>query len=381
VRALVLLSLCGCAAESFPEDFGIPDLTGYDAPVLDLTPVEAGPPDLSLRPINVVYVSGYSAQIARFLLDSSTGMLTAMGTTPVSGNPSFLAVDPVGRQLYAVDEASPGLVRAFSIDQRTGALTPLGATVASGGNGPAHLSVDPLGRWLLVANYGDGTVTVIRLNPDGSLGAQSDNKLAGANAHQILADENDMHVFVPCKGADYTAQYLFDAFSGKLTPNGPATAPASAPGAGPRHLALRPGFAWLIEENSSTMTAYTRDNFGRLTFLQSLSTVPTGTSGNAAAEVVLSGNFLYGSNRGHDSIVQFSLDATGRMTQVGFTKTGGKTPRSFTIFDRWLLVANQDSNEVRVMSLDPLSGVPTLTSVQVAVPTPAFVGVVSLSGT
>jgi 6-phosphogluconolactonase len=232
--------------------------------------------------------------------------------------------------------------------------------------------VDPQGKWLLVANYGDGKVATIALGSDGSLGTQSDNKLAGTNAHQILADEGDAHVFVPCKGSDFVAQYLFDANTGKLTPNGPATVATTA-GAGPRHLALRPGFAWLIAENLSTMTAYTRDGAGRLTFLQSLPTVPAGTTGNTGAEVQLSGSFLYGSNRGHDSIVEYSLDVNGRMTQVGFTKTGGKTPRHFSIAGKWLLVANQDSDEVRVLSLDATTGVPSMTTVLVSVPKPSFV--------
>jgi 6-phosphogluconolactonase len=361
----------------------MPDLSASDGALPDLTaaPVaELGPPDLAAPAPAMVYVSGYSAQIARFRLDRVTGTLTSLGTTPVSGSPSFLAFDPARRHLYALDETANGLVRAFTIDPQSGALSALGAAVSSGGNGPAHLSVDPQGKWLLVANYGDGKVTTIALNSDGSLGVQSDNKLAGDNAHQILADESDTHVFVPCKGSDYIAQYLFDASNGKLTPNGPATVAGSAAGSGPRHLALRPGFAWLIEENSSTMTAYTRDASGRLTFLQSLSTVPAGTMGNTGAEVVLSGSHLYGSNRGQDTIVQFNLGSDGRMTQVGFTKTGGQKPRSFAIdpSGRWLLVANQDSNEVRVMSLDASTGVPTLTTVQVAAPSPAFVGVVLL---
>jgi 6-phosphogluconolactonase len=384
---LGLLGLLGIAAAActevpFADDFAV---EGLDAGQPDLTPQsrELGPPDLAAPPPQIVYVSGYSPQIARFLFNPATGGLSSLGTTPVSGNPSFLAVDPARRHLYALDESTPGLVRAFTIDGMTGALTPLGATVASGGNGPAHLSVDPSGKWLLVANYGDGKVAVITLLGDGSLGLESDNKTPGMNAHEILADEPGTHVFVPCKGSDYTAQYLFDAVAGKLVPNGPATAAASMVGAGPRHMAMRPGFAWIIEENTSTMAAYTRDTNGRLVFLHALPTVPAGTMNNTAAEVVLSGTHLYGSNRGHDSIVQFDVAADGHISTVGYTKTGGKTPRSFTVDSsgKWLLVANQDTNEVRVLSLDPLTGVPTLTTTMVTAPSPAFVGIVTLPGT
>jgi 6-phosphogluconolactonase len=376
VRALALAcALVGCAEQPFVPDFSA---EGQDASELDLTrpPEEMGDgaPPLS----QVVYVGGYSSQIERFRFQPSTGALTSLGVTPVSGNPSFLAVDAARRHLYAVDESMNGLVRAFSIDGATGDLAPLGAAVSSGGQGPAHLSLHPSGKWLLVANYTDGKVAVIVLNSDGSLGVQSDNKLAGQNAHQILADESGAHVFVPCLGSDYVAQYLFN--SGQLVPNGPATV-AVAMGAGPRHLALAPGFAWLISEKNSTMIAYTRDSGGRLTFLQSLPTVPTGVMNNTAAEVVVNNNHLYGSNRGDDSLVEFSLSG-GNMSTVGYTKSGGKTPRSFTIdpSGRWLLVANQDSNEVRVFSLDAASGVPTMTSVQVTAPKPSFVGVVTLPG-
>jgi 6-phosphogluconolactonase len=341
-------------------------------------------PDLRPPPVPVVYVSGYSPQIARFDFDPATGKLTNSTTTTVSGNPSFLAVDPARRHLYALDESTNGLVRAFDVDGRTGALAARGIAVSSGGNGPAHLSVDPLGKWVLVANYGDGKVTVLPIESDGSLGPYTDNRMAGMNAHEMLADESDTHVFVPCLGSDYIAQYLFDATQGRLTANAPATAMSPSAMAGPRHLALTPGFAYVIEETDSKITAYTRDAQGKLLFLQSQSTLAAGTTGtNTAAEIAVHGRFLYGSNRGDDSIVQFSLGADGHMTFVGVTKTLGKTPRHFSVdpSGRWLLVANQDSNEVRVFSLDPTTGVPTATTIQVTVPKPSFVAAYSLPGT
>jgi 6-phosphogluconolactonase len=384
VRACALLVLL---ASGCPEDLVDPgpdfsaillDLGGIDlTPNTDLRPP---PPDLTPPPKLMVYVSGYSPQIAWFELNRDTGALTARGTLPVAGSPSWLAVHPDRRHLYAVDEAQVGLVRAFSIDAQ-GALSALGVAASSGGDGPAHASVDPQGKWLLVANYGDGKISVLKLNSDGSIGTPIQTRTAGDNAHQILADETSTHVFVPCKGGNFVAQYTFDPAMGMLLPNAPATVNASEAGAGPRHMILRGGFAYVIEENLSKMTAYTRDAQGRLLFLQSLSTVPPNFAGNnTGAEIVSSGSYLYGSNRGHDSIVQYTLGSDGRMTPVGYTKTGGQTPRSFTVdpTGRWLLAAGQDSDDVRVLSLDPQSGVPTQTTVQVSVPNPTFVGVVEL---
>lgn len=387
-RALGLLAVClaGCgdpgpgAAEDLLGDASaLPSDGGDGAVAADLAPP---PPDLAKPGVPYVYVSGNTTSISRFSLDPMTGVLTPAGTTPISGNPSFLAVDPAQKRLFAAKE-SGNLVAAFTIDQATGALTGLGADVSSGGNGPAHLSVDKSGAWVLVANYGDGAVRVIPITATG-LGMPSDTRNAGANAHQILTDATNAFAFVPCKGASYTAQYTFNVQTGVLAANPVATV-GTPSGAGPRHLAFHPNglYAYVIMELSSRMHAYTVDTAaGRLTDVQDLSTLPAPMGGNTGAEVVVhpSGRFLYGSNRGHDSIVIYALSTTGRMTLVGHQPTGGQTPRSFTVdpTGKWLLVANQGSNEVRIFAIDPTAGTLTPAASPVAATNPAFVGLVTL---
>ncbi len=286
--------------------------------------------------------------------------------------------------LYAVNEQTAGQVASFAIDQASGALTHLN-DVSSGGNGPAHVSVDHSGKWVMAANYGDGTIGVWPVQPDGSLGAPSDTRAAGANAHQIVASLSNLVVFVPCLGAGYVAQFTFDASSGKLTPN-PVPHVTTPAGAGPRHLAFHPNgtIAYLIAETNSTISAYHLDGAGQLTSMQTVSTLPpvfTGT--NTAAEIWVhpSGKFLYGSNRGDDSIAIFTLDAAGMMTAKAFPKSGGQNPRDFTLdpTGQWLLVANQGSGSLDVFRIDATTGLLT-PSGSVTVSMPSFVGVVTLPG-
>jgi 6-phosphogluconolactonase len=320
----------------------------------------------------VAYTGGYSSMITWFSVDVATGALSLSGSIAALGaSPSFLAHNEAMTNLYAVDENSTGRVGAYAIDPATGALAFLDA-VSSGGNGPAFLSVDGTGKFVLVANYGDGTVAVLPVGTGGRVGAASDKQTAGAEAHMIVADPSNHFVFVPCKGADYVAQFVFDAVAGTLTPNAAAHV-STAAGAGPRHLAFHPNgrFAYLINETNSTMTPYALDSAaGTLTAIEAPhSTVPASFAGtNTAAEVWVhpSGRWVLGSNRGDDSIVVFSIaPSTGKMTLVGFTKVGGQTPRDFS-FDpagNWLYAADQDSGlvvpfrfDVDQGSLSPLGG-------------------------
>ena len=334
----------------------------------------------------VAYASGYGPNIALYSVDPVTGALGSKGTVAAFGaNPSFLAVNRGVTNLYAIDENATGRVGAYAIDGATGALAFLNA-VSSGGNGPAHVSVDATQAHVFVANYGDGAVAVLPVIAGGKLGAATDTKTVGANAHMIVADPSNQYVFVPCKGADYIAQFLFDATAGKLTPNATAHV-ATAAGAGPRHLAFHPGgkLAYLINENNSTMTAFSLDGAtGRLAPIETQSTLPAGFAGaNTGAEVWVhpSGAFVYGSNRGHDSVVVFAIDAvTGKMTLKGHTKTGGTTPRDFTIdpTGAFLFAANQGSNTIVPFKIDAVLGTLTTTASSVSVTSPSFVGVVRL---
>ena len=335
----------------------------------------------------IAYASGYGPDIQWLGVDALTGGLTPAASLASFGSaPSFLAVDGTGRHLYAVDESTPGRVGAYAIDPSSGALTFQGA-VSSGGDGPPFVSVDPQGRWVLVANYTNGTVAVLPIQADGSLGAAVDTKTVGAEAHMIVADPTDRFVFVPCKGADYVAQFLFDASTGKLTPNAVPHLTTAA-GAGPRHLAFHPDgkIAYLIDETASTMTALALDTAaGTLTANQTVSTLPagfTGTSTGAEVHTHPSGQWLFGSNRGDDSIVVFALDASGQMTQKGFAKTGGTTPRDFTLdpTGSYLYAANEGTGDVVAFAFDATTGTLTklTTGSPVTVPAASFVGIAAL---
>lgn len=337
-----------------------------------------------------VYVGSYANAIHVFELDRDTGALTARGA-PVSAppSPSFLAVAPDARHLFAVNEADnvdgtgSGAVSAFSVDAGTGALTFLNR-VSSQGAGPAHVSTDRSGRFVFVANYNGGSVAVFPVSDDGRLGAAVDTEAhgGGAQSHAVVVDPSNRYLFVPNKGLSNVAQYRFDATTGALTPGSPA-ALALPSGAGSRHLAFHPSlpYAYLINELDDTLSALAFDAAaGTLSVLQTLSTLPDGVDGgdNSGAEVQVapSGSFVYGSNRGHDSIVIYSVDAaTGRLTLVGHQPTGGSTPRSFHIeaSGEYMLVANQSSNEVVTFRVDRATGgLSELGAVDV--PSPAFVG-------
>jgi 6-phosphogluconolactonase len=341
-----------------------------------------------------VYVGSYENAIYVYALNLDSGVLTQQGG-PVSAapSPSFLAFAPDRRHLYAVNEANDidgsgaGAVSAFEIDPGTGALTFLNRS-SSGGPGPAHLTVDATGKYLLVANYVGGNVSVLSLEPAGGLRARVGGveQGSGAETHQVVFDAQNRFVFVPNKGESNVAQYVFDARNGSLTPNAVAILQLPA-GSGTRHLAFHPTlpFAYIINEldDSVAVAAFDRDA-GRLGIVQTSSTLPLGVDGaqNTCAEIQVapSGRFVYGSNRGHDSIAIFSVDAsTGRLTSIGHRASGGETPRSFHLEQsgRILLVANQGSDAVVSFRVDEMTG-SFEELARVTVPAPAFVQVVSL---
>jgi len=338
--------------------------------------------DLALTGTPYVYVSGYSTTIGRYLLDETTGALTAQGTTTATGSPSFLAVDPARRHLYAVDETN-SKVEAFAIDGATGSLTHVGTDAASGGSGPAHLTVDATGKWVLVANYGSGDVGILPIAADGSVAAGT-SLHAGTNAHEVVIDAGLGAAWVPCLSSQYVAQYSWDAATGKLTALAGGAATVMTPaGAGPRHLARHPTLqvAYLIEETDSMIAAYGVGANGALTLLQRMTSRASGATGpNTGAEVAVhpSGKWVYASNRGDDDVGVWSVGTDGKLTAVAHTKTGGTTPRMFSLdaTGKWLLVANQGSGDVRVFAVDPTAGTLTAVGTPVAATMPSWVGVV-----
>jgi 6-phosphogluconolactonase len=339
-------------------------------------------------------VGSYDNAIHVFTVDVDTGAFTPQGArVDAPPSPSFLAFAPDALHLYAVNEGDDvggtgaGAVSAFAIDPASGGLSFINR-VSSGGEGPAHVLVDASGRFVLVANYNGGNFSVLSIEAGGGLGA----RLAGAEhgdgarAHQVVLDPSNRFLFVPNKGRSDVSQYRFDAQTGSITPSMPAELDL-APGAGSRHLAFHPTLplAYVINELDDTVTAASfAESSGTLTAIQTVSTLPDGANGgqNTGAEIQVapSGRFVYGSNRGHDSIVIYSVDAsTGRLALVGHQETGGDTPRSFHVdpSGRLLLVANQGSDEVVSFRVDADTG--RLTQLErTSVPSPAFVGVLYL---
>jgi 6-phosphogluconolactonase len=343
------------------------------------------------------YTGKESKGIYRFDFDPARGQLSGRALAAEVTNPSFLAVHPNQRFLYAVGELGNfagkkgGAVSAFAIDPKTGDLKLLNQQ-SSVGAGPCHLVVDKEGKAVLAANYSGGSVCVLPIAADGSLGEASafmQHKGSSVNkqrqeaphAHSVNLDPANRFAFVADLGLDRVLIYRFDAAKGTLQPNDPP-AVAVAAGAGPRHFAFHPNgkFAYVINELDSTVTALAYDaDRGALKPLQTVSTLPEGgAKGNSTAEVVVhpSGKFVYGSNRGHNSIAVFTVDpATGKLTPAGHQGEGIKTPRNFVIdpTGQFLVVANQGSGSLVVFRIDPATGALTPTGSRVEVPAPVCV--------
>jgi 6-phosphogluconolactonase len=333
----------------------------------------------------LVYVSGYGPDIICYSLDAAAGALSEISRSPGGTNPSFLAWSPSRANLYACNEGGAlGKVVSFAIAPADGALKRLGEG-SSGGSGPCHVSVHPGGKWVYAANYGSGHVAVLPVGADGGLSDPIDVQLAGKNAHMAITDKAGKFLFVPCLGSDHIAVYRIDATSGKLSPNSQATVPL-AKGAGPRHLAFAPDErrAYVINELNATLTSFAFDAAtGVFSAPATVSTLPAGFSGkNSCAHVVVSpdGASLYGSNRGHDSLVICRIDpASGALTVAGHETGGGeiKTPRNFTLdpSGTLALVASQGSDLVTVFRVDAATGKLKRLGSQKVGPKPSFVGV------
>jgi len=327
------------------------------------------------------YTSGKSEGIYLYRLNLSSGELKHISTTKGVKDPSFLALAPSRRYLYAVNEVEEfagkksGAVSAFAVDQRTGALRLLNQQPSLGG-APCYVVVDQTGRFVLVANYAGGNVAVLPINSDGSLGEATDVKQdlgssinaerqEGPHAHCIVLDPANRFAYGCDLGTDKIMIFRFDdARRGKLIPS-PTPSVQAKPGAGPRHLTFHPGgrYAYVINELHATVTAFAHDQIrGNLKEVQTVPTLPkdfTGADTGADIHVSPNGRFLYCSNRGHDSIAAFKIDPrNGELTFIAHEPTGGKTPRNFAIdpTGAFLLVANQNSDNIVIFRLDPKTG-------------------------
>jgi len=357
----------------------------------------------------LVFVGTYTTKtqskgIYEYEFDADTGKLTPKGLAAETRDPSWVAVHPSGKFLYAANEAGKvSSVSAFSVDKKSGKLTLLNQMPALGED-PCYISLDRTGKYVFVANYTSGNIVVFPLGTEGKLGAATANvrdegKLGpnkerqdGPHAHWIEATAHNHFVYVADLGLDRVLIYKFDAAKGSLAPGAPqpsketpdrvaALDPFSAtlnPGAGPRHAAFGPDgrFMYVLGELQSTVTVFAND--GRETYrsVQQTSTLPKGFTGrNDAAEVTThpNGKFLYTSNRGQDSIAIFAIDpAKGTLTFVAHVPTGGKEPRHFAIdpSGKYLLAENQLSNNIVVFKIDPVTGGLTPTGEVVEIPSP-----------
>ncbi len=342
------------------------------------------------------YTGGESRGIYAFDFDASTGKAGAARLVAEVENPSFLALHPNGRFLYAVNEGSAfrgtalGAVSAYRI-QPDGSLALLNQ-MASGGGAPCHLEVDATGRCLLAANYSGGNVAVFQLSSEGSIERRTDlvqhlgssshpRRQRRPHAHSIRLDRNNRYAAVADLGVDKVYVYPFNPATGRLDLSR-AGAVSLPPGAGPRHLAFHPNgrLAFVNNELHSSLTSLRFEpEKGRLEKLETQSTLPesyTGSNSTAEVQTHPNGQFVYVSNRGHDSIAVFGIEAaSGRLTPIEREPVQGRTPRHFGIEPRgqFLFAANQKSDSIVIFRVNATTGELEPTSSKVPAPTPVCI--------
>ena len=330
------------------------------------------------------YTRGASKGIYAARFDEKTGKLTSLGLAAETSNPSFLAVHPNQRFLYAANENPQGTVSAFAIEPATAHLKLLN-TVSSKGSGPCHVELDRAGQFLFAANYNSGSVTVFPVRENGTLGEASKSvqhsgsganpqRQEGPHAHSANVAPDNRFVLVLDLGLDQIMAYSRQLNIGATT--------IMNPGSGPRHMAFRADgkFAYVLSELTATVTAFRYDGrTGSLDELQTISTLPANYTGpKSGAEIAIhpSGRFLYASNRGHDSIAIFRVDPEkGTLSATGHVPTQGKTPRNFAIdpSGAFLLAANQDSGSIVEFRIDQKTGALAPTGAALAVPFPVSI--------
>jgi 6-phosphogluconolactonase len=313
-------------------------------------------------------------------LNADTGEITALDVAAEVDNPAFLALSPDRRFLYAVSEVSvpgtsgppTGYVYAFAVDGGTGRLTLLNRA-SSGGAGPCHLEASPSGAMLAVANYGAGSVAALPIHADGSLGeaisilrhegrGPHPERQREPHAHCINFSPDGRFAFAADLGVDRVFIYAVDPAERALRPHSIASVNIAA-GAGPRHFAMHPrgSHAYVINELGNSITAFEYDGAGSFRQIQTISTLPDGFAApSTTAEIVVhpTGKFVYGSNRGHDTIAVYRVEIDGRLALVEHASTGGQSPRCFGIdpSGRWLIAANQNSDNLAAFRIDLKSG-------------------------
>ncbi|HUF09010.1 MAG TPA: lactonase family protein [Rhodothermales bacterium] len=369
-------------------------MAGYSGtPLFQKLGIKAG----NVRVYVGTYTRGRSKGIYLLDLDLETGALRSRGLAAKSDSPSFLAVHPSRGTLYAVNSVAKfggrdgGGVSAFRIDPNKRRLKLINSRPSLGA-GPCYVALDSAGRNALVSNYAGGSVAVLPIDSDGSLGeatafvqhegsSVNPKRQEGPHAHSMNLDAGDRFALAADLGADKVFVYRFDPKTGTLAPNDPAFAALKA-GAGPRHLTFHPGgtHVYVVNELDLTVTVFSYDAaHGVLSEVQTVSTLPGDAEpGYSTAEIRVhpTGRFLYASNRGHDTIAVFAIDPnSGELSSVEHAPTLGRTPRHFAIdpAGRFLLAANQDSDSVVVFRIDQETGGLTPTGETASVPSPVCI--------
>jgi 6-phosphogluconolactonase len=324
---------------------------------------------------------GKAKGISVFAIDTETGTLSFMQTVEDVPNPSFLTLAPDGRHLYSVnanaeiDGHPGGALSAFAVNQADGTLTFLNREAVQSA-GPCHVTVDRTGRWALATSYHGGSAAVLPIREDGRLGPATDVvyysgtgphpvSQQAPHAHSVNLDPSNRFAFICNQGLDRVYIYRFDAERGRLIPHPDQPYATTDPATGPRHLAFHPNgrYVYVVNEQGGSVTAFELDPVGgTLRTIQTISTLPADYTGpNACADIHMhpNGQFVYGSNRGHDSLAIFAVDeASGLLSAIGHQPTLGQTPRNFTLIDGGarLLVANQGSDSIVLFDVDSHSG-------------------------
>lgn len=333
------------------------------------------------------YTSGKSEGIYVYKFNSETGNYQAISIAKGLKNPAFLAISPNQKYVYSVGEFNNGgAVYAFEFDKTKGVLNQL-STQSANGSGPCHVAVDKTGKWVIVGNYGAGSLSVLPVESNGGVGTAiqtiqhegkgvNETRQEKPHVHSINIAPNNVDVFVPDLGIDKIVTYQLDNTTGKLTAGNPLFTKVQD-GTGPRHFTFHPNkkFAYVIQELSGEITGFHYQKGGLKAF-QTISTLPAEyTGGKSCADIHISpdGKFLYGSNRIHDSIAIYAIDPkTGKLTYITNQGVLGKKPRNFIIdpTGKFVLIANQDSDNITIFERDPIKGTLTSTGKEISVPNP-----------
>ncbi len=335
------------------------------------------------------HVQGKAEGFYIYEMNPSTGALTHVLTSPRTENPSYVAIHPNGKWLYAVNELGDGQVSAFTIDKGKKQAQFINA-VSTHGNSPCYVSIDKSGKFVMTANYGTGNIALYPINSDGSLkeatsviqhqGSGPDPRQQGPHAHMIRTGNSNDLIYAVDLGTDRVTTYKLDPTKASLNK---VSEYKAIPGAGPRHVEFHKNQKWayIVSELNGTVEACSVDaKTGALTRFQEISTLPAGETrkaGCADIHVSPNGKYLYASNRGEiNTIAMFTIDAnSGKLSVLGYQPVKGRTPRSFAIdpTGTFLLVANQDTGNIITFKIDPSTGKLVDTGIEAKVPTPVCV--------